>query len=332
MYGYTPDKQPEYKELLNYQEEIWKLVLGFHPVPFKRIRNPFRVDHRPDCWFEWGHTRLFLVDYADYRYHNMTCFDAVSRSKGLSFKDTLIYIDEQLGGVGTTINPSKKLARDKKDVGEIEIRSRRFLKVDRDFWEPFSISSEDLKEDGVMALSWYKFKAKDGRHIVKSFRRPVNSYGIVFPNHHKKIYNPKLSRESGKFITNCKADDIGNWQGIKTGDLLIITKSYKDHRILRNLGYDVIWMQNEGIALSPEKVKQVSGQYKKVVLIYDNDAAGRLAAKRLTELYNSYVNNKNFSWSTFPERVREKDPGEFITAYGKKPLADVIKTLLIHAA
>lgn len=328
-YGYQPDTNIDYRELLRRvpQEKIWALVTGYEPTPFKRVTNPFRIDTHPGCWFEWGHTRLFLVDYADKRYHNMTCFDAVAHTYGTDFRETLILIDTMLdtGIASGRPRPAERLhtVREKKGV---EFRTRQFAKVDRAYWEPFHISSRDLEYDQVMAIKWYRFYAKDGRPIEKDFYKPVPSYGIVFPNQHKKIYNPFLSKEEGKFITDCTAEDVGNWHDIVAGPLLLITKSYKDYRILRNLGYQVIWMQSESVSLSVEKIVQLSQMFDKIILLYDSDVPGKTAAERLAVEYNERADRKNFRWAILPT-AKQKDPGEFITTFGRDELGRVVNQI-----
>lgn len=331
-YGYISDTPINYKELLERvpQERIWELAIGYQPTPFRRVTNPFRIDTHPGCWFEWGYSRLFLVDYADTRFHNMTCFDAVSHAHNLSFKDALLYIDSMLDVGLASGKPVQKLQQEhKKPRHDIDIGTRAFASIDRKYWKPYGISSKDLMEDEVMALSWYRFVTKDGRNVTVKFNKPVNSYGIVFPNTHKKIYNPHLSGKTGKFITNCVADDIGNWQSVGPNrPLLVISKSYKDHRVLRNLklNYDCVWMQSESMRLAPAKVKMLSEFYDRIVLLYDNDEAGKLHANAFTSLYNSMTLRKNYIAKFLPSQ--EKDPGEFILAYGKQNLTTTVKSLL----
>ena len=62
----------------------------------------------------------------------------------------------------------------------------------------------------------------------------------------------------------------------------MITKSYKDYRVLRNLGVNVTWFQNEGAF--PDNLDDIINDYKDVIVFFDNDFTG-LAASETCKYY-----------------------------------------------
>ena len=63
---------------------------------------------------------------------------------------------------------------------------------------------------------------------------------------------------------------------------LMITKSYKDYRVLRNLGVNVTWFQNEGSV--PNNLKKIINGYKDVIIFFDNDYTGLEASEKLVNI------------------------------------------------
>ena len=47
-----------------------------------------------------------------------------------------------------------------------------------------------------------------------------------------------LTRKKPRFVTNCTADDVGGVHSIDPfSQYIIITKSYKDYRVIKNQGF-----------------------------------------------------------------------------------------------
>ena len=147
-----------------------------------------------------------------------------------------------------------------------------------------------------------------------------------------KIYQPYGGKY--KWITNCDEDNIGNFDNLPpTGRELIIQKSYKDHRVLRNLewGLNVIWFQNEGCVPSMDILVNLTQRFEYITIFFDNDEDGMKAAQKLCDIFNMI--RESCARTVFlPKRRKHKqlygdylkDPGAFINKEGKQ---DFIKTL-----
>ena len=122
----------------------------------------------------------------------------------------------------------------------------------------------------------------------------VNNIGFAyteFENDRKKIYQP-LNAKTDKWFTNCSANDIGNIRNLAmSGQNLIVTKSYKDCRVLRNLGFDTIWFQNEGMCPEKKMLKMLSERFENIFVFFDNDSSGLKASSIIREKFNEFTEN-----------------------------------------
>jgi len=324
------------------QADIFQLVFGFEPVEFEYITSPFREDNSPGCWFEIdiNTNKLRFTDFADTRVingvkmSNIDCFDAVMIYYGLpNFYKTLEFIKAKLiDGKDIKhdiihIKPThREVKRVKNKVGVL-INTRDFYLNDRNFWETrYRISKDNLIEDKVFSIQKFKLTGtKSGDHL---FKTPDIAYAYTeFASGNKKIYRP-TKKGARRFITNCTADDVGGMNSqIKSGRLLIITKSYKDYRVLRNLGLNVRWLQNEGMFPKSEEFWELIAAFDKVVVFFDNDSAGIKAAHDLVELINYPVGTKAWYIHLPVEMlaVGISDPSDLVHKRNEQQLINFLK-------
>lgn len=330
-------------KLLEYvtEKDIFQLVFGFEPVEFDYITSPFREDKNPGCWFEtdFNTNKLRFTDFADPRtingvkMSNIDCFDAVKVYFGLpSFYKTLEFIKAKLIE-GRDIKHdivhkvyTKPKKRVKKRV-KILINTRNFLIQDRNFWEKrYGISKQNLIDDKVFPIKKFKLiGTKTGDHTFDT--RDIAYAYTEFKSGNKKIYRPN-KRGSIRFITNCNEDDVGGMDTpIKSGRLLIITKSYKDYRVLRNLGLNVRWLQNEGMFPKSEEFWKLIENFDKVLVFFDNDETGIKASIDLVNLINFTEINKASSIHLPIELFEEgiSDPSDLVYRKGMQQLINFLK-------
>ena len=83
-------------------------------------------------------------------------------------------------------------------------------------------------------------------------------------------------------------NDIGCYESLtQTGEKLVITKSYKDCRVLRNLDLNSIWLQNEVTIPSRNIFEDLCNRFKKIFVIFDNDSTGLAFSKKIVDTINS---------------------------------------------
>lgn len=315
------------EKLLEYvsEEDIFQLVFSQIPEEFEYITSPFRSDKNPGCWFQRdiGTDKLRFVDFAHnkvvkgIKMINIDCFDAVQVYYGLnSFYETLEFIKrkllkkEHLDKV-PSLHVKKKadIVKKVKKPVEIMIQTRDFDYRDQKFWQPYGITKQQLIQDKVFPLAKFKMKNTKKGDFTNHCRGLAYAF-TDFEQGRKKIYRPKKKGKQ-RFFTNCGANDIGG-DIPPFGNKLLITKSYKDWRVVTNQGMYSVWFQNEGMFPSIVILKALIEGYKKVYIVFDNDQAGKEAAEKLVELINSYFPNKAKALFVPKTHSKVTDPSDLL--------------------
>ena len=261
MYNYTSDNKGEKgfidkDKILQYvsEEDIFQLVFGFKPSEYDYITSPFRKDTRPGCWFEKSlEGRLVFRDFG-YGDRPIDCFEAIKIAYKLpSFYHSLRFVYNHFIK-GKEIE-KKEFEYKKVERREVEIlfESRNFINKDAKYWGRYGISKQNLVDDKVFPVR--KFVLLNTKNGDIKNRVYESCYAFTdFGNRRKKLYFP-FRKGSARFISNCRKNDIGNTNKIPLlGRQIIITKSYKDCRVLTNLGKYCIWIQNEGMIPDNENI------------------------------------------------------------------------------
>lgn len=322
-------------DILSYitEEQIFELVFGFLPQEYDYVASPFRIDKRPGCWFSYTSTgKLKFTDYGNHevingiKMTNIDCFDAVQvyfKLKNLYL--VLEFIKKHLID-GKNLNkievtPQVKIERRK---AKIHVKVRPFEGRDQRYWQKYGITSQNLIEDKVFAVAAYS--AFDGNQA--DFATRVFDLGYAYTNFksgNKKIYRP-LQKGGSKFYTNCTADDIGGLDTLSSsGDILLIKKSYKDWRVVKNQGCEAVWFQNEGMIPSLEILDDLCRRFVRILVFFDNDRAGIQAAIKLTKHINYYYPNKSFYIYIEPEDY-VTDPSDLVAKHGELTLTNFLST------
>ena len=338
------------------QEEIFALVFGFEPIefeyttsPFRRSDNPEENDNHPGCWFEYYEDVLRFKDYADPRNYgriklrNMDCFDTVQVFFRLpNFYETLRFIkaklldnrEYEIKQYKEQQDYKRTLVKKKKKPVEIFVSTRDWEGRDAAYWGKYSITKENLIEDKVFPIQRLKLKnTKKGNFTFNILDR---GYAYTdFEMKKKKVYRPYQKTKRLKFITNCSNNDIGDVNRLITfGRQLIISKSYKDCRVLRNLGLNAVWFQNEGQTPDETVLYDLTQRFDKVIVFYDNDQTGIEASQIVSDRINSLFTQTKSTFLYLPEdliRYKVSDPADLIHRRGKKHLTSFLneKKLLL---
>lgn len=319
------------------EEEIFGLVFGFIPEEGEYVTSPFRLDKRPGCWFEYApNGKLIFKDFGNsttwrgIRLSHLDCFGAVQYYYQLpNFYKTLEFIKNvMIDNAEVVLKPRRVHSvierRPMKGV-KIHIEPRPFQEVDRQFWEPYGITSSNLIEDDVYAIGRYQLLNTKKGNIRKEVITPCYSYS-GFEEGRKKLYFPY--RKKKRFITNCTPNDIGEIESLPLfGDQLILSKSYKDCRVLRNQGITSVWLQNEGSVPGEEIITTLSERFTNIIVFFDNDYAGITASIKIRDIINSFYPQKARNLY-LPEILLNKnitDPADMYSTLGKKNLLQFLK-------
>lgn len=284
------------------QEEIFELVFNSLPEEFEYITSPFRIDKSPGCWFHY-HTdgKLRFIDFANQTVvngismKNIDCFDAVQVFFRIpNFYLTLDFIYNTLV-VKKGINQSiiirhKPVVQEKRQV-KILIEPKLFELRDKNFWTRFGITKAQLIEDRTYSFSRYHLlNTKKGN--FSSISQDIAYSFNDFPQGRKKLYFPKKEK-SNRFISTCTKNDIGGMSSLAPfGRQLVITKAYKDWRVLKNQGKHTVWFQNEGAIPDIDLLIMLVKRFREVIVFFDNDNAGIQASQIVTAVINSQLPGK----------------------------------------
>lgn len=297
------------------QEDIFELVFKFKPVEFEYVTSPLRNDDVPGCWFSLHDNGiLYFVDFGNSRTHS-DCFNIVQDYfKFPNFYLTLEFIYNSLIRGKTELKPieaKKEVQKEAKKKVKLLIEARPFEGRDALFWSPYGIRKRDLIQDRVFPIRMlFALNTKTGSHAIEC-RDIAYSY-TDFPDSRKKIYFP-LREGKRRFITNCSQNDVGGINSLTPcGSELIITKGYKDYRVLKNHGKNVVWFQNEGMIPNDLILNQLVKHFVNVIVWFDNDQPGITASEKVKQHINTVFPGKAKNlW--LPERGLDfgiKDPSD----------------------
>lgn len=334
MYGYYEHLNITPEQLLQKvtREQIFEFALGQKIQLYKKYRSPFREDKNAGCFFSLIEGALIFVDYADRdNKKRRSCFGMVMDLYRVDLTGALQIICDHFGlsknnkdyertQTHKTYNKEEEINR---PDTIITYDKKEYTHKDKLHWSQWLIKIDELEEDKVYSVSKFTKTNHKGTIII----RPHSyCYAIDFI-HHVKIYQPYSDY---KWMTNCDEDDIGNIDNLPpTGEYLIIQKSYKDHRVLRNNGYsNVIWFMSEGIIPSLHILKNLLSRFKRIVIFYDNDYHGIKSAYSLSLILKGLQNSNNtIEIKYLPINCGKKDLGEYINREGRKELLKILEKM-----
>ena len=153
---------------------------------------------------------------------------------------------------------------------------REWNNNDKEFWLQFNIGEDILDEYNVVALEFYDMVKEDNRITIQQpgIYAYWNNAGEVY-----KIYQPR--NKKFKFI-KVKPHLQGLDQLKYNQPYLVICSSLKDAMCLKQFGYnlEVIAPDSENTIIKPYIIENLKKKYKKVVTLFDNDAAGHAAVDK----------------------------------------------------
>lgn len=177
------------------------------------------------------------------------------------------------------------------------------------YFDRYYISQETLNKFSVFNI---KSVYRNGKlHSKATKSNPIFAYS--FPSGRIKLYRPLSVDKSKKWYGNSSSDDLGGFEQLpKKGNLLVITKSLKDTMVLCEMGIPALSFNAESVGVGEntdyaDLIKMLKYRFYNVVVLYDNDDAGIVAARKLCAKYNlrSIVLQK------------EKDISDLVFRYGK---------------
>jgi len=165
------------------------------------------------------------------------------------------------------------------------VNTRQWNENDGKYWLSFRIGLNLLTEYNIKPIEYYNLiKEEDGE--IKKLKIESNFIYGYFDKDNElfKIYQP-LSKHKFHIV---KPYLQGFDQLSYTQPYLVICSSLKDALCLKNIGYnlEVLAPDSENTIIKPHIIEYLKKKYKKIITLFDNDAAGSLAINKYHKLYN----------------------------------------------
>lgn len=312
------------------EEDVFSIVLGYKPEEGELLCSPLRKDLHPNCTFRYYNGYLQFVDFGNI-YKNefkkgskkiaYDCFSFVQTYYKITDEQYLYnFILNALKEKNIQITPRNLERFYKKSDIKITYQIRPYLLWDIKYWtDQYGITLESLFEDKVFPIQNFTSVISNTTKYYDFFK--LGYAYTEFESKNVKLYFPKNKL---RFYTNCGNNDIGGINTIDyTQEYLIVTKSYKDYRVLRNLELNCIWFQNEGAFPDLEILLPLLNKFKNIYIFFDNDKTGIKVSEMLFDILSAY------SLSTIYQirlEDSDKDPSDLVKNKGQKELQKFLIT------
>mgnify|MGYP000642765227 CR=1 FL=1 len=196
-------------------------------------------------------------------------------------------------------------------------------KDDKEFWQSYGISLPTLKRYRVKPISHFFINDTPTKCLDIAYAYFENKDDVIT----YKIYQPKADKKL-KWRGNVGYDIWQGWTQLPDeGNLLIITKSYKDIMCIDDTcGYNSVSPQSESTHPKEYVVDQLKKRFKKIVVLFDNDFdnpdnPGRLNAIKFCEKYT-------IPMIEIPSEYESKDFSDLVKNHGVDTAKKVLTKLL----
>lgn len=310
------------------EEDIFSLALGYRPEEYEILCSPLRNDNNPGCTFRYYNGYLQFLDFGSVDKRGIKkkvaydCFSFVATYFNIKDEQYLLnFILENLkkNNITETTKEIIRIPKLKREV-EITFQTRPYLLWDIKYWtEQYQITMENLYEDKVYPIKSFTSTISN---ITKHYNFFTLGYAYTdFISGNTKLYFPK---DKMRFYTNCRSNDIGGINQIDfSRNTIIITKSYKDYRVLKNQELNCIWLQNEGAFPDLDLLLPLLNKFEEVIIFFDNDETGKNISDMLYSILNSYLES---TVRQITLKGTDKDPSDFLKNKGQNELRKFLIT------
>jgi len=302
-------------------------IFNSYCSPFNKLyatfRSEIRNDKNPTCSICKAGDKLIYKDFSEQETRD--CFDYIQTKYGVTFIQALEMVnrDFNLNLLSTVTLSNDRVAVSKSNfnitdipeqVVDIRVCTRKFNQNDKEYWyDKYGLHSATLEKFNIYPLSGF---------FINSVYTACGSnvYGYfngLLPDKREawKIYQPYADKKL-KWRSNCPENIIQGWSQLQAnGDLVIITKSLKDVAVLSQLEIPAVAPQAESNTISPNLVTNLRERFESVMLLYDNDEPGKVAAAKLAGQHSLPV-------FFMPEGT--KDASDYAELYGLEELNDYL--------
>ena len=301
--------------------------LGICKIPCV-IRSPYRADNHPSLGiFSKDGITIGWVDFALKEGGGL--IDLLSKCWGESHLFVLKRIGEDSSNITkASLIPVSKLNSytknnyiSKKEKVDIQCKVREWRNYDLEYWGSYGISKEWLEYADVYPISHKIIIKGDKRYVFVADKYAYAYLEFKEGKQTMKIYQP-YNTKGFKWSTSTDRSVISLWTKVpEYGDKICICSSLKDSLCLWiNTGIPAISPQGEGYPISDTAVNELKRRYKEVYILLDNDEAGILDGRKLSE-------STGFTNLILPKFEGGKDISDLMKIKGKDEFKKIILPL-----
>lgn len=313
--------------------DIFRRYVKYFRIVDVKFRSEFRKDPFPSAIINRYKDTFLYKDFGETG--AMNCFQYVSRKFRISFKETLMKINEDfsLELDGTISDREIYIPQETKPViyhkpkTIIKVKRREFEPHDIQWWEEQSWLVSMLKAAKISPITHYKLTSERRNIYDKLFICDDYSYNMDYYWNdgifRRKLYFPKKASYR-KWTSNTDNTVIQGWDLLpKQGDIVFITSSFKDiGPFWRVFNFPVAIAPNSETSFIPDEVfwKKIQYRFKHKIIYFDNDNSGINKAKEFSQTYGiPYIHN--------PLRA-PKDPSDWWKRDGGRMFGDFLTSKL----
>lgn len=313
------------------EESIFTFYFGETIQSKKLYKSKLRSDRRVTVGFYRNKSgTLIYHDFASGEF--MDCFNYVMRLFNCNFYESLDIIANDFGIIKSNIKKnSGKIIKNPekitdKQISKIQIEAQPFTELELKWWEKYGITSEILEKFNVYSCKHVFLN--DQLCATSKQNCPIFGYfgGHIKENGNKyelwRIYFPK--RHDFRFMANWPAKKIQGYEYLpKKGNLLVITKAFKDVMTLYSLGISAIAPNSETVFLNKSILEDLKKRFKHIVVMFDNDYAGIVNMNKIKKEYPELI----YTW--IPRKYGIKDISDYYRSEGKNKTLKLIKSFVL---
>lgn len=298
------------------EEEIFEKYLQLPVDESINYINPLRVDTNPGCrYYRNNQGKLRFKDFS--KGYNWDCFSLVQHIYKCSFIDALRIIVRDFKLNTEIVRYETQREFKLKERFDIKIATRAWESYDLTYWNSYNIYADTL-------LTYNVFPCKAIWINDEYYRCRKNDpcYAYYFGNRLYKLYFPKRKKGTTRFFTNVIITDNllqGYLQLPDKGDILIITKSYKDVMSLHTFNLVGIAPQSESQTINKTQYNELRTRFSNIISLVDNDHTGRSFGLRHYKDFGTPI--FIFPWTM------EKDFSDNVKKFGIEKMRDIINII-----
>lgn len=206
----------------------------------------------------------------------------------------------------------------------LQIKIRSYNQIDINYWNSYNVSLPTLKKYNVFPISHYFINLFPVKCVTQTYCYFEKKDNI----HTYKIYQPFARNKKEKWKGNVDSSVWQGWEQLpESGEMLIITKSYKDiMSILDSCGIPSTAIQSESYIPKESVVNELKNRFTNIYILFDNDYdnpdnPGRASAIKLSE-------NFNIPYIEIPSEFKSKDFSDLVYNHGVEKAKNILNQLI----